>query len=313
MKYFTHLVCSGSAFRSFCLLGVLRYIYFNKMEDHIKNAAGTSMGSFFCLAFALKIPIDELEEMIKKSIKHPDIITISTVNFLNIFTNLGCNDCKLYLSGIKEYLQKKYNKDDISFIELSKLTGVNVYVSVTKINTGNNFIFNVNDTPNVSVLDAVAASMCIPCISQPIKIDDCYYVDGCLTNNLPFEIFNNINQDDILNIAIYVKEDYDVTDIIEQNNELNFLTYFKQLFSIIYSNSVHASYISKLSTLKNPLIVSNSPFKSFYNLKMTEDSIAFNIHDDDIENLILQGFRDISNYMSKFEIENNINEGEVSF
>jgi predicted acylesterase/phospholipase RssA len=277
------------------------------MEEHIKNAAGTSMGSFFCLAFALKIPIDELEEMIKKLIKHPDIITISSDKFLNIFTNLGCNDCKLYLSGIKEYLKKKYDKDDISFIELSKLTGVNVYVSVTKINTGNNFIFNVNDTPNVSVLDAVAASMCIPCISQPIRIDDCYYVDGCLTNNLPFEIFNNINQDDILNIAIYVKEDYDITDIIDKNNELNFLTYFKQVFSTIYSNSLHASYISKLSTIKNPLIISNSPFKSFYNFNITDDNIAFNIHDDDIENLILQGFTDISNYMSKFEI----NEEEV--
>ena len=277
------------------------------MEDHIKNAAGTSMGSFFCLAFALKIPIDELEEMIKRLIKLPDLITISSDKFLNIFTNLGCNDCKLYLSGIKEYLKKKYDKDDISFIELSKLTGVNVYVSVTKINTGNNFIFNVNDTPNVSVLDAVAASMCIPCISQPIRIDDCYYVDGCLTNNLPFEIFNNINQDDILNIAIYVKEDYDITDIIDKNNELNFLTYFKQVFSTIYSNSLHASYISKLSTIKNPLIISNSPFKSFYNFNITDDNIAFNIHDDDIENLILQGFTDISNYMSKFEI----NEEEV--
>ena len=47
MKYFTHLVFSGSALRSFCLLGILRYIYFNKMDNHIKNAAGTSMGSFF--------------------------------------------------------------------------------------------------------------------------------------------------------------------------------------------------------------------------------------------------------------------------
>ena len=76
MKYFTHLVCSGSALRSFCLLGIFRYIYFNKMENHIKNVAGTSMGSFFCLAFALKIPIDELEKMIIEIIKKPEIIFI---------------------------------------------------------------------------------------------------------------------------------------------------------------------------------------------------------------------------------------------
>ena len=273
MKYFTHLVCSGSAIRSFCLLGILRYIYFNKMEDHIKNVAGTSMGSFFCLAFALKIPIDELETMIIKLIHKPEIVSISSENFLNLFTDLGFNDSKLYLSGIKEYLKKKYDIEDITFIELSKLTGVNVYVSTTKINNGKNFIFNVNDTPNVSVLDAVAASMCIPMISQPIKIDDNYYIDGCLTNNLPYEIFNNINQDDILNVAIFIKEDYEVTDIIEPSQELNFLTYYKQVFSIIYSNSLNSSYISKLPNFKNPLIIINSPFKSFYNLKISDEKI----------------------------------------
>jgi predicted acylesterase/phospholipase RssA len=302
MKYFTHLVFSGSALRSFCLLGVLRYIYFNKMEDHIKNAAGTSMGSFFCLAFALKIPIDELEEMIITLINIPEVISVSSDDFINLFTDLGFNNSKLYLLGIKKYLKKKYDIEDITFIELSKLTGVNVFVSVTKINTGKNFIFNVNDTPNASVLDAVAASMCIPLLSQPIKIDDNYYVDGCLTNNLPYEIFNNINQDDILNVAIYIKKDYEVTDIIKTDEELNFFNYYKQICSIIYSNSLHCSYISKLPNFKNPLLISDSPFTSFYNIKVSDDSIAFNIKDDDVQNLILQGFRDISNYMKQFEI-----------
>jgi len=302
MKYFTHLVFSGSALRSFCLLGVLRYIYFNKMEDYIKNAAGTSMGSFFCLAFALKIPIDELEEMIITLINIPEVISVSSDDFINLFTDLGFNNSKLYLSGIKKFLKKKYDIEDITFIELSKLTGVNVFVSVTKINTGKNFIFNVNDTPNVSVLDAVAASMCIPLLSQPVKIDDNYYVDGCLTNNLPYEIFNNINQDDILNVAIYIKKDYEVTDIIKTDEELNFFNYYKQICSIIYSNSLHCSYISKLPNFKNPLLISDSPFTSFYNIKISDDSIAFNIKDDDVQNLILQGFRDISNYMKQFEI-----------
>lgn len=302
MKYFTHLVFSGSALRSFCLLGILRYIYFNKMDNHIKNAAGTSMGSFFCLAFALKIPIDELEEMIIKLIKIPDIISVSSDKFLNLFTNLGFNDSKLYLNGIREYIKKKYDMDDITFIELSKLTGVNVYVSVTKINNGKNFIFNVDDTPNISVLDAVSASMCIPLLSQPIKIDNNYYVDGCLTNNLPYEIFNNINQDDILNVAIYVKDDYNVINVIKDDEELNFFNYYKQICSIIYSNSLHSSYISKLPNFKNPLLISDSPFNSFYNIKVSDDSISFNIIDDDIQNLILQGFRDMSNYMKQFEI-----------
>ena len=169
MKHFTHLVCSGSALRSLCLLGVLRYIYFNKMENYIKNAAGTSMGAFFCLVFALKIPVDKLEEILLDTIKIAS--TISSSSILNIFTELGFNDANNYLVGIKKYIKEKYSMDDITFIELSKMTGVNIYVSTTRINDGKNIIFNVNDYPNVSVLDAIAASMSIPTITKPIKID----------------------------------------------------------------------------------------------------------------------------------------------
>jgi predicted acylesterase/phospholipase RssA len=303
MKYFTHLVCSGSALRSLCLLGILRYIYFNKMDNYIKNVAGTSMGSFFCLAFALKIPIDELELMIKKLIKKPEIISISSSKILNLFTDLGFNEPILYLSGIREYIKLKYDIEDLTFIELSKLSGVNLYVSTTKINTGENYIFNVNDTPNVSVLDAVAASMCIPVISIPVKINNNYYVDGCLSNNLPYEIFNNINQEDILNVAVYIKEDHDISNNINPGEELQFLVYFKQIYSIIYSNSVKTCFTSKLPKFKNPLLISNSPFKSFYNFDINEDkNLCFNIQDDDIENLILQGFTDITEYMKQFEI-----------
>ena len=301
MKYFTHLVCSGSAIRSLCLLGILRYIYFNKLDHHIKNASGTSMGAFFCLAFALKIPIDRLEEIVIKSISNPEIRHISSSKILNIFTELGINDSKLYLSGIKDYIKEKYDMDDITFIELSKLTGVNVYVSTTKINDGCNFFFNVNDTPNISVLDAVAASMCIPLISKPVKIDDNYYVDGCITNNLPFDIFDNINHDDILCIAVYIEDDYTVTELIKSSDDLNFFMYYKQIFSIIYANSIETSYIKRLEGFKNPLKITKSHFKTFYNFEITNNSVEFNINQTDIENLILQGFTDITEYMKSFD------------
>jgi len=304
MKYFTHLVFSGSALRSICLLGILRYLYFNKLDIYIKNIAGASMGSFFCLAFALKIPIDELEIMIKKLINSNDVISVPSNKLLTIFSDLGFNDSRLYLSEFRNYIKNKYDMDDITFIQLSKMTGVNMYVSTTRINDGINYIFNVNDTPDVSVLDAIAASMCIPILSKPINIDGYYYVDGCISNNLPFEIFNNINEDDILNVAVYIKKDYAMSNIIEKDNDdLNFMIYFKQIMSIIYSNSLQRCYLSKIPTLKNPLIISDSPFKSFYNIQINDDDIRFNITDDDIENLILQGFRDINNYMKQFDIE----------
>lgn len=298
MKHFTHLVCSGSALRSLCLLGVLRYIYFNKMENYIKNAAGSSMGAFFCLAFALKIPVDKLEEILTETIKVA--ASISSSSILNIFTELGFNDAKNYLYGIKKYIKEKYDMDDITFIQLSKMTGVNVYVSTTRINDGKNIIFNVNDYPNVSVLDAIAASMCIPTITKPIKIDKYLYIDGCISNNLPYDVFKEVNHDNILNIAIYVKSDYEVANLLDKEDDINFLEYYKQITSIIYANSLYYTYISRVEKFKNPLLITESPITTFYKLKVDDNEFKFNILKEDIDNLILQGFTDMTKYMEQF-------------
>lgn len=302
MKYFTHLVCSGSALRSLCILGVLRYIYFNKMENYIKNVAGSSMGSLFCLLFALKIPVDELEKILLETIEIASSISSSSI--LNIITELGFNDPKNYLYGVKKYLNEKYSIDDITFIELSKMTGVNLYVSTTRVNDGKNIIFNVNDYPNVSVLDTIAASMCIPTITKPVKINNHYYVDGCISNNLPYEIFNNeVSQDNILNIAIYVKEDYEVENLLDKEDNINFFEYYRQIASIIYKNSLYYTYISRVNNFKNPLLVIESPITTFYKLKINDNEIKFNITKEDVDNLILQGYTDMSNYMKQFLVE----------
>jgi predicted acylesterase/phospholipase RssA len=146
---------------------------------------------------------------------------------------------------------------------------------------------------------------------MPIKINNNYYVDGCITNNLPYNVFENINHDDILCVAIHVKDDYLVTDLFESTDDINFLMYYKQVSSIIYYNSVLSTYIKRVEGFKNPLIISKSHFKTFYNFKITDNSIEFNINENDIQNLILQGFTDITEYMKTFEInDDNDNEND---
>ena len=275
------------------------------MENFIKNASGTSMGSFFCLAFALKIPVDELEAIIIKTVKNENLTIIPTKKYIDFFLNLGFNDPRLYLAGIREYVKTKYNMDDMTFMELSKLTGVNVYVSTTRVNDASNFIFNVNDTPNISVFEAIAASMCIPIISKPIKINNNYYIDGCISNNVPYNVFENINHEDILCVAVFVKADYDFVVIPEtkDDEEITIIDYVRQLFNILYYNSFKHTFINKIEKFKNPLLISNSHFKSSLNFEITKTELKFQISEDDIETLILQGFKDMSEYMKKIIIE----------
>ena len=135
MKQITHLVFAGNALRSLCICGILRYIYCYKMDTNIRDVAATSMGAFFSLAYALKIPIERLEKIIYKTMK-ADITKIYPNNFINLINNYGFNNSLDYLTEMREYIKEVYNQDDITFLDLTKKTGVNLYISVSEINTG---------------------------------------------------------------------------------------------------------------------------------------------------------------------------------
>ena len=193
MKQITHIVFAGNALKSLCICGILRYIYCYKMDENIRDVAGTSMGAFFSLAYALKIPIERLEKIIYDTI-NSDITKIYPNNFLNLINDYGINNPINYLKNIREYIKEIYNQDDITFIELSKKTGINLYISVTEVHSGSNVIFNVDDYPNVSVLDAISASMCIPILSKPVIINESDYFnveDRVLLKLFQYDLLEN--------------------------------------------------------------------------------------------------------------------------
>ena len=45
--------------------------------------------------------------------------------------------------------------------------------------------------------------MSIPILFKPTKIDEDYYYDGGLTNNLPINIFKNVPYENILGLIIH--------------------------------------------------------------------------------------------------------------
>jgi len=298
MKFITHLIFSGNALKSLCLCGVLRYIYSYNLDKNIHDVAGTSMGSFFALAFALKIPIEKLELMILEAAQNEAITKFHPSTFINIINNYGLCSSIDYLNVYKKYLKEIYNQDDISFLELSKKTGVNIYVSTTRVDTGDNVIFNVNDTPNISVLSAIAASMCIPMVSQPIIIDGYYYIDGFLTNNLPYEIFSNINKNNILAIGADVSDSYKMTPI-EKNEKLSIFEYYFNISFIYHKNNNKLCYLNKIKDFGDFLLIDTINSKNLCTYNRSENCLDFSLTEDEVNSLYLCGYKAIFDYMEK--------------
>lgn len=296
MKQITHLVFAGNALKSICICGVLRYIYFYGLEKNIRDVAGTSMGAFFALAYALKIPIEKLEELLHKTIKNENITRIYPNNFINLINNYGLKNSLEYLTELREYIKEVYKQDDLTFLELSKKTGINLYVSTTEVNTGTNIIFNVDDYPNVSVLDAVSASMALPILSVPVIINNRYYIDGYLTNNFPIEVFSHINDDFVMGVGVNTRDEKYINII---KDELSLAEYYTNIFKMMYCNTDSLCYYDKIIKHKNMLLITPPPVKSVMEPIITDEYMDYKIDEETLNNLFLQGFKEMSDYSNK--------------
>lgn len=296
MKY-THMVISGGGLYGISMLGVLRYLYIEKKIINIKNISCNSIGSLFGLIICLKIPIEDIEDLVKETTKE-NYYVLTKKNISNIFTDNGIFDISLILTKIKEYIEKKYNIKDINFIELSKKFGYNLYISATNINKLKNKIFSVDNTPNVSIYDAISASMALPFIFKPIKIEKEYYIDGLFTNNFPIDVFKNIQKENILAIAYRIKKEYDIKDL-EIDTKINLINYSKRLFNLLLRNSNKTSYIYYLNNYKSELLlIDELSLESVIPIKINKNEINCTLNNTDIDNLILEGFIKTSEFFN---------------
>lgn len=293
----THLVISGGACYGISMLGILNYLYLEKKLNSIKYIAGNSIGSFFSLVYCLNVPLELVEEIIREIIKK-NLYSITNENFSNLFIENGIFDTNNVMIKIKKYIENEYKMNDITFLELSKKFGKNLYISTTQLKDSINKIFSVDETPNISVFDAVAASMALPFIMKPVKIEEEYYIDGVLSNNFPINIFNNIDSELILSILFLMDEKKGQE--IDYSN-IDFITYSKQIFKIIIDNNNKLTSEINYKNLKkkdiliiNDLpIVSNLPY--IFNDEK-DNSIDICLNDNDIDNLILEGFIKVSEH-----------------
>ena len=300
MKNITHLMFSGGGFCGLCLLGIIRYLYFYKYDKKIFNIAGTSMGSYMALFFALKVPYEEIERILKAICFDDKALLISKNNITDLFINNGLDDTKNYLRFLKEYIKKHYDLEDISFLELSKKFGVNFYVSSTNVNLSTNTIFSITSTPNVSIFDAVASSMSLPLISKPVYIDGYYYVDGGLTNNFPLYIFDNIPKEYILGVAInYTCCNNYTDDIPKDTKDISFIDYMSRIFKILIYNSLKETYYNYINDNNDILIIDNINLDFFKIHCKDNNNLSKVMTPDEIDYLTILGYTKIYEFMKK--------------
>jgi predicted acylesterase/phospholipase RssA len=306
----THLVLSGGGMRGVIFIGALRYLYLNNMHKNIKHIAGCSIGSLIGLMFALKLTIDEMEEVLYNCMKDNDLCFLSIKKYIRLITELGLFDTQTMIKHLKIIIKKKYSdrcngadesgdiSETITFAQLSKIFGVNMYISCTNINTCENEIFSIEKTPDVCAYKACSASMSIPLLFKPINIGDYHYYDGGLTNNFPIKIFADVPRENIIGMLLY--KDNETIERVPMKT-INFIYIVKQLMTILNMLRVKEVLLKQIQDSKytNYYRPQNLVLKSGMNIIFARKGMRLHITKKEIDEMIYAGFETMTEYIDE--------------
>jgi predicted acylesterase/phospholipase RssA len=300
----THLVLSGGGMRGVMYLGALRSLFLENLHKNITHISSNSIGSYIGLMFALKISIEDIEKMAYEIVRDDSLCYVPVKNYFRIVTDLGLCSIDLFTAHLKRFIKIKYPdiSEDISFKDFSKKFGINLYISTTNINSCENRIFSLEETPDVPVFKACEASMALPFIFKPIKIDGEYYYDGMLTNNFPIKVFSNVPKENIIGMILYkkkVKSEY----VIEKNSikKISFFNIMKQMYNILDILRVNYVLLKEIDINDTDYyyIPDNIPEQNSINFVVDKKGIKIELTKKQIDDMIFAGYESMTRYIKR--------------
>lgn len=185
----THLILSGGGTNLPALLGALSLFDTTNITHICGVSSGAILGLMLCLLEKsfIKKAIEKL------SIKSDDVDVFRLIDDFYVYdTNI-----------IIEFLKTTLNIKDITFQELFQKSGIDLSVYGTNLtNIGENDLFSMETTPNMSVFTAIQISIAIPFCFKPIELNGNMYVDGGLKYNYPLDRYDDI--DDKKKLCIFI-------------------------------------------------------------------------------------------------------------
>jgi predicted acylesterase/phospholipase RssA len=269
------LILSGASSKGIGYVGALYALSTNTFYNFndIKNIIACSSGAIFGFMLLLNFNAHMMYKLLKE-IDMIDLDNFSDDLLVNngIFNN---NGIKLFLISC---LKNKYNLNDINFIDLYKKTKIRFVVKVYNLSLQKQEYFSYKNKPNMSVIDAIQISTCIPIIFKPIKYNNYYYIDGGIINNIP-HLKNKRYKNYLL---IYITSINNEIKIPYNYDNIDFFDYIKKIINIINSSS----------NKKN-----KRNFKLIINLNITD----FNIQSV-LDKIILDSYHQTLQHIQKYNL-----------
>ena len=246
-----NLVLSGGGLNGIAYISLVNILKKKDILKKINKFAGTSVGSVFIFLISIEANMTDIYNMFMYKLKY-----IFKIKINNIFNGSLLNP-KIFEEILREILNSKLNKKYITFLEHYNLTKKELNIICTNLYCGKEKVFNMNNTPNIDIIDTIIGSCSIPLFIKSIKIDNNYYIDGSFKNLFPINIFedelektigvsfypDNYREKNAYNIFQNIMRECIEQDLSEKTK--NKLLYYIKLPPILNSFSIQTSIKDK--------------------------------------------------------------------
>lgn len=197
-----NIAISGGGANALAFLGCMKYLEESFLGMSIKNFAGASSGALLCLFMILNFSFEETLSFVKKHLNDDAIFKFSYKNVMRVFSKYGLDDGSRISKVVIAMLETKGFDKDTSFMELTKRSGKTFIVVTTNLSQKRIEYLSVENNPEMNIVTAIGMSMAIPLLFDPVKYYEDLYVDGCVFNNFPINVFDHSDKTLGLNIRI---------------------------------------------------------------------------------------------------------------
>ena len=180
------LVLSGGGLLGISYIGLFKYFEENNTLSNIKSITGCSAGAIFGSLLAVGYNSKELDTIVK-SMVFKDYLKINVDSLLNFIHTKGLESGKNLSIFINKCIKDKTGDENITFLQIQEKYNIKLQIGVTNLTKSKFELFNIDTTPNLSIIKAISASIAIPFLFEPIVIGDDIYCDGGLLDNLPMQ------------------------------------------------------------------------------------------------------------------------------
>ena len=267
MKKYKNLALSGGGIWGISYAGAFEELERLGILQQIRSVAGTSAGSMAGLLLALGYNSSEISREIR-SADYAGFLEHGNVD--QIVKQYGYYKADYATEVFRYWVQEKLGSADATFDDLIEANGLDLRVYATNLNTRHVFEFSYRKTKDVSLADAVRASISVPLFFTAVEINGQIFVDGGTVFDFPLAGYGTSEIDCTLGLAFAQSSVVATED--QEDRDFGFrqpLQYIKRLAAVI--QRVQSPVFALHEELQQNTILIDTAGVSSLNFKLTQE------------------------------------------